>query len=101
MDESLNTLQTAKPLGAEAMQAVLEHGDVEQGLAEAGLNNIQVQERFVFDTALIKAAFDDKGTGLSKLFQGLSEAERQGAIERLISQAAGKVWSAKFTAKKY
>jgi ubiquinone/menaquinone biosynthesis C-methylase UbiE len=71
------------------------------GLAEAGLNNIQVQERFVFDTALIKAAFDDKGTGLSQLFHGLSETERQGAIDRLISKAAGKVWSAKFTAKKY
>ena len=70
------------------------------GLTEAGLSNIEVQERFVFDTALIKAAFDDEGTGLSQLFQGLSEAERQGAIERLISQAAGKVWSAKFTAKK-
>jgi SAM-dependent methyltransferase len=70
------------------------------GLAAAGLDNIKVQERFVFDTALIKAAFDDEGTGLSQLFQGLSEAERQEAIERLISQAAGKVWSAKFTAKK-
>jgi ubiquinone/menaquinone biosynthesis C-methylase UbiE len=70
------------------------------GLAEAGLSSIQVQERFVFDTALIKAAFDDEGTGLSQLFQGLSEIQRLETIERLISQAVGKVWSAKFTAKK-
>jgi len=70
------------------------------GLAEAGLNNIQVQERFVFDTALIKAAFDDEETGLSQLFHSLSESKRQEAVDRLVSLAAGKVWSAKFTAKK-
>ena len=70
------------------------------GLAEAGLHNIKVQERLVFEPVQIKAAFDDKETGLSQFFHELSEPERQEAIDRLISQAAGKVWSAKFTAEK-
>jgi ubiquinone/menaquinone biosynthesis C-methylase UbiE len=70
------------------------------GLAAAGLYNIQVQERFIFDAAQIKAAFDDEKTGLSQLFHELPEPERQKAVDRLISQAAGKVWSAKFTARK-
>jgi SAM-dependent methyltransferase len=70
------------------------------GLAEAGLSDIQVQERFVFEAAQIKAAFDDEETGLSQLFHELPGSERQEAVNRLISQAAGKVWSAKFTAQK-
>jgi ubiquinone/menaquinone biosynthesis C-methylase UbiE len=70
------------------------------GLAEAGLYDIQVQERLFFEAAQIKAAFDDKETGLAQFFHELSEPERQEAIDRLISQAAGKVWSAKFTAQK-
>jgi SAM-dependent methyltransferase len=70
------------------------------GLAEAGLCNIQVQERLIFEAAQIKAAFDDEETGLSQLFHELPEPERQEAVARLIAQAAGKVWSAKFTAQK-
>jgi len=70
------------------------------GLADAGLYNIQVQERLIFEAAQIKAAFDDNETGLSQFFHELPEPERQEAIGRLISQAAGKVWSAKFTAQK-
>jgi ubiquinone/menaquinone biosynthesis C-methylase UbiE len=70
------------------------------GLAEAGLRDVQVQERSVFEAAQIKAAFNDEGTGLSELFHGLTGKERQDAIDRLVSQAAGKVWSAKFTAIK-
>jgi hypothetical protein len=48
----------------------------------------------------IKAAFDDEETGLSQFFHELPESERQRAVDRLISQAAGKVWSAKFIAQK-
>ncbi len=70
------------------------------GLAEEGLYNIQVLERLVFEPSQIKAAFDDKETGLSQFFHELPKAERQVAIDRLISQAAGKVWSAKITAQK-
>ncbi len=70
------------------------------GLVEAGLYDIQVQERLFFEASQIKAAFDDKETGLDQFFHELTEPERQEAIERLISQAAGKVWSAKFTAQK-
>ena len=70
------------------------------GLAEAGLINIEVQERLVFEPVQIKAAFDDEETGLSQFFHELPESERQKAFDRLISQAAGKVWSAKFIAQK-
>ena len=70
------------------------------GLAEAGLHNIEVQERLIFEPVQIKAAFDDEETGLSQFFHELPESERQKAVDRLISQAAGKVWSAKFIAQK-
>ena len=70
------------------------------GLAETGLYNIQVQERFIFEAVQIKAAFDDEETGLSQFFHELPEQERRKAVDRLIAQAEGKVWSAKFTAQK-
>jgi len=70
------------------------------GLTEAGLSEINVQERVFYEASQIKAAFDDQETGLAQIFHGLTEFERQEAIDRLISQAAGKVWSAKFTARK-
>ena len=70
------------------------------GLAAAGLCNIEVRERLVFEPVQIRAAFDDEGTGLPQLFHELPESERQEAVNRLISQASGKVWSVKFTAQK-
>jgi ubiquinone/menaquinone biosynthesis C-methylase UbiE len=71
-----------------------------EGLTEAGRSDIHVQERSVFEAVQIKAAFEDEGTGLSKLFNGLTGTKRQDAIDKLVSHAAGKVWSAKFTARK-
>ena len=89
-----------KALYSSCIAGAISEEDYLAGLAEAGLSDIQVQERLFFETAQIKAAFDDKETGLAQFFHGLTELERQKAIDRLISQAAGKVWSAKFTARK-
>ena len=89
-----------KELYNSCIAGAISEEDYLAGLAEAGLSDIQVQERLFFETAQIKAAFDDKETGLDRFFHGLTEPERQKAIDRLISQAAGKVWSAKFTARK-
>ena len=89
-----------KALYSSCIAGAISEEDYLAGLAEAGLSDIQVQERLFFQTAQIKAAFDDKETGLAQFFHGLTEPERQKAIDRLISQAAGKVWSAKFTARK-
>ena len=89
-----------KELYNSCIAGAISEKDYLAGLAEAGLTDIQITERLFFETAQIKAAFDDKETGLAQLFHGLSESERQRAIDRLISQAAGKVWSAKFTAQK-
>lgn len=89
-----------KELYNSCIAGAISEEDYLAGLAEAGLSDIQVQERLFFETAQIKAAFDDKETGLDRFFHSLTEPERQKAIDRLISQAAGKVWSAKFTARK-
>jgi SAM-dependent methyltransferase len=70
------------------------------GLAAAGLTEIKVEERFVYDAAQIKAIFADQQAGLIDLFDDLPEQERQETIARLITAAAGKVWSAKISAKK-
>ena len=89
-----------KALYISCIAGAVSEEDYLAGLAEAGLSDIQVQERLFFETVQIKAVFDDKETGLAQFFHGLTEPERQKAIDRLISQAAGKVWSAKFTARK-
>ena len=89
-----------KELYNSCISGAISEKDYQAGLAETGLIDIQVTERLYFETAQIKAAFDDKDSGLAQLFHGLSESERRKAIDRLISQAAGKVWSAKFTARK-
>jgi ubiquinone/menaquinone biosynthesis C-methylase UbiE len=89
-----------KELYNSCIAGAISEEDYLAGLAEAGLSDIQVQERLFFEAAQIKAAFDDKETGLAQFFHGLTESERLEAIDRLIFQAAGKVWSAKFTARK-
>lgn len=70
------------------------------GLREAGLSEIKVEERFVYEAAQIKAIFADQQAGLIDLFDDLPEKERQATIDRLINEAAGKVWSAKISAWK-
>ena len=70
------------------------------GLAETGLTEIKVEERFVYDAAQIKAIFGDEQAGLIDLFEDLPEKERAATIDQLISKAAGKVWSAKISAVK-
>jgi len=89
-----------KELYNSCIAGAISEKDYLAGLAEAGLRDIQVTERLFFETTQIKAAFDDKDSGLAQLFHELPEPERKETIDRLISQAAGKVWSAKFTAKK-
>ena len=95
-DEILNN----KELYNSCIAGAISEEEYLAGLAEAGLSEIQVQERLFFEASQIKAAFGDKETGLAQFFHGLAESERQEAIDRLISQATGKVWSAKFTAQK-
>ena len=70
------------------------------GLAEAGLTEIKVEERLVYDAEQIKAIFGDEQAGLIDLFDDLPEKERTETIDRLISEAAGNVWSAKISARK-
>ena len=70
------------------------------GLAQAGLTDIRVEERLVYDGAQIKAIFSDGQGCLKDLFNDLQEEEREEIIDRLISKAAGKVWSAKISARK-
>ena len=89
-----------KELYNSCIAGAISEKDYLAGLTEAGLVDVEVTERLFFETAQIKAAFDDKDSGLVQLFHGLPESERQKAIDRLISQASGKVWSAKFTARK-
>jgi len=89
-----------KKLYNSCIAGAISEKDYLAGLAEAGLTDIQVTERLFFETSQIKAAFDDKDSGLVQIFLELSEPERKETIDRLISQAAGKVWSAKFIARK-
>lgn len=69
-------------------------------LAEAGLMEIRVEERLFYDAAQIKAIFAGEQAGLTAMFDHLPEKDRAEAIDRLISEAAEKVWSAKISAKK-
>ena len=59
-----------------------------------------MEERFVYDAAQIIAIFADEQNGMMDLFENLPEKERAGTIDRLITEAAGKVWSAKISAMK-
>ena len=99
-EELPDEIRNNKGLYNSCVSGAISEKEYMAGLAAAGLHNIKVQERLVFEPLQIKAAFDDEETGLSQFFHELPESERQKAVDRLISQAAGKVWSAKFTAQK-
>ncbi|MBU0481904.1 MAG: arsenite methyltransferase [Proteobacteria bacterium] len=66
------------------------------GLARAGLVDIKVTERMVYEADQIRPIFAADQAPLSELSAALSPAE----AETLINQSAGKVWSAKFSAGK-
>ena len=70
------------------------------GLAQAGLTDIKVLERIVYEANQIRAIFDNEETGMLELLDGRSKKESEKAIHDLINKAAGKVWSAKFSARK-
>jgi len=62
-----------------------------QGLREAGLAEVEVTERLVYDASQLKAILSEDIPGLD-----LDCAQ----IEGLLKEHAGKVWSAKFTGRK-
>jgi len=70
------------------------------GLAEAGLTEIEVEERYVYDAEQIKAIVSDGQAGLIDLYDDLPAKERTETIDRLISEMAGNVWSANISARK-
>ncbi len=70
------------------------------GLAEQGLTGIKVEARMVYDAAQLTAIFADQQAGLIGLVDDLPEKDRTATIARLINEVAGKVWSAKISARK-
>ena len=71
------------------------------GLREAGLNNVEVRNRFVYDASQIKAFFEtEEIPGLKEIIDGQPAQNHDNLIHQMTMNAVGNVWSAEFYAKK-
>ena len=71
------------------------------GLRQAGLINVEVRNRFVYEASQIKAFFQtEEIPGLKEIIDGLPAHERENLIDQMTNNAVGKVWSAEFYAHK-
>jgi len=100
VDELPEELRNQQSLYNSCVAGAVSEEEYLGGLTKAGLTEIKVEERLVYDAPQIKAIFGDEQTGMVDLFEDLPQNERAETIERLINEAAGKVWSAKISAMK-
>ncbi|MFZ5571278.1 MAG: arsenite methyltransferase [Thermodesulfobacteriota bacterium] len=71
------------------------------GLREAGLMNVAVRNRFVYEASQIKAFFETgEIPGLKEMINDISTQNRENLIRQMTMNAVGNVWSAEFYAQK-
>lgn len=71
------------------------------GLRQAGLINVEVRNRFVYDASQIKAFFEtEEIPGLKEIIEGQPAQTHENLIHQMAMSAVGNVWSAEFYAKK-
>jgi ubiquinone/menaquinone biosynthesis C-methylase UbiE len=71
------------------------------GLRHAGLIDVEVRNRFVYEASQIRAFFEtDEIPGLKDIIDGHSAQSREDLINQMTMNAVGNVWSAEFYAKK-
>ncbi len=71
------------------------------GLRHAGLIDVEVRNRFVYEASQIKAFFQtEEIPGLKEILDGHSAQNRENMIHQMTLNAVGNVWSAEFYAKK-
>lgn len=71
------------------------------GLHAAGMNNVEVKNRFVYDSPQIQSFFEtDDIPGLKEMIKGQPAETREHLMHQMAQNAVGKVWSAEFYAKK-
>ena len=71
------------------------------GLRQAGLINVEVRNRFVYEASQIKAFFETEGIpGLKEIIDGHPAQRHEKLINQMTMNAVGNVWSAEFYARK-
>jgi len=71
------------------------------GLRQAGLINVEVRNRLVYEASQIKAFFEtEEIPGLKEILDGHPAQSREELIHQMTLNAVGNVWSAEFYAKK-
>ena len=71
------------------------------GLGQAGLIEVEVRNRFIYEASQIKAFFEtEEIPGLKEIVDDLSAQSRDNLIHQMTLNAVGNVWSAEFYAKK-
>ena len=71
------------------------------GLQNAGLKDVQVVDRLVYEPEQVRHFFQtDEVPGLKDMFEAIPPEKRDEIISSLLAQVKGKIWSAKFSAIK-
>lgn len=71
------------------------------GLSQAGLINVEVRNRFVYEASQIKAFFEtEEIPGLKEIIEGQPLENNENLINQMTMNAVGNVWSAEVYARK-
>jgi hypothetical protein len=94
-------LQQSDQIYSACVGGAISEEDYLAGLREAGMNNVEVRNRFVYDASQIKAFFEtEEIPGLKEIIEGEPLENHENLIHQMTLNAVGNVWSAEFYAKK-
>jgi SAM-dependent methyltransferase len=101
VQELPNEIRQNESLYNSCIAGAISEEDYLSGLQNAGLTDVQVVDRLVYDPEQIKHFFHtDEVPGLKDMLEAIPPDRREETINSLLTQVKGKIWSAKFSAIK-
>jgi len=93
-------IRNSKELYTSCVAGAISEEEYLAGLRDAGLENVEVRERFVYDAGQLNAFVQSDLTEVKKLLSCCGTGLVEEMIDQLIASVVGKVWSAKIAAQK-
>ncbi len=101
VNELPSEIQQNENLYNSCIAGAISEEEYQAGLQNAGLIDVQVVDRLVYEPEQIRHFFHtDDVPGLKDMLEAIPADRRDETINNLLAQVKGKIWSAKFSASK-